>query len=308
MKKLIAMILALAAVFSLTACDSNTENPEETQVQDATGGANAVVIPEEEPTDPLTSAKAAIEKGDHQTAYDILSAIENPTEEEKELLSCFEYKIKEEKRGDGTVRTYFYDETGKLLKDEHVKTDGSINISYYDETGKVNTRETIRGDQKSEYINVYDENGRYVESRRKTSRGWVTTNTFTYDDHGNWLTQDSYKLLSSLLDSGESIRTELSIHFEYGYTYDDNGNMLTYEEIRQDILIGTTKKTVEKHSYDNGKLVKTESYSEDALASVTVITYNQQGLRQTEETTTVSGEKSVTTYSYQLFYNPDLAK
>lgn len=53
MKKLIAMILALAAVFSLTACDSNTENPEETQVQDATGGAGMMVIPEDtEPTTP----------------------------------------------------------------------------------------------------------------------------------------------------------------------------------------------------------------------------------------------------------------
>lgn len=92
MKKLIAMILALAAVFSLTACGGDAENSGETQVQDATGGANAVVIPEED-TEP------------QETTPEETKPLTPPTEEEVAALQEYAKVLAALKE---------YEETGKV--------------------------------------------------------------------------------------------------------------------------------------------------------------------------------------------------
>ena len=222
MKKLLALLLALCVVFALFACgnigsgarDSDAEATESTETKETEGTETK----ENEATGVLAEAKAHIEKGEYEKAYEKLIAIENPTEEEKALLKNFRFMPLKVEYDDESCE-YTYSDDGLPLSaylkeyDEWRKTeftcDSKGNVltrSYIDNYGNTGT---------STYAYTYDDKGNMLTEIYTSSSGYTSTSTYTYtyDDKGNVLTE-------TCTDSDGDTYT-------YAYTYDDKGNLLT---------------------------------------------------------------------------------
>lgn len=308
MKKLLSLILALAMTVSFCACGQDSdEDVDEDEDEEEAREENDSEDDEDrdEPNaeeDATRLAKEYIANGQIQKAYDLLSALEDPTKNEKTMLDSFVFRLTETTGTDGTVTTYFYDEKGNILKDERVYPYGTRHISNYDEKGNVTTEQSISDGKTTEYKNIYDDQGHCVEYQRKGKGGqWLTYVVFTYDDHGNWLTQESY----SYHKDTDTVSDAPSIVYTYSYTYDEKGNILTCETRQVSALDGSVENNREVYTYDGeGKRIKMEFYRYDSFLadSVTEYTYDENGLLTTAVITRAFGDTDTTTYTYQLFY------
>ena len=175
--------------------------------------------------EPSETARELINTGEYEKAYDLLLSIENPTEEEKALLSGFFFQELERINSSGGIMfRCTYDEKGRLIS-RHCTPD-----SYFGPTEK------FTYDEKYNLLTweITDQDGR-----------WEKT-VWTYDERGNVLTEDYSHYIYS--------------NRKYTYTWDDKGNMLTSYEVIHD---PTERWHSYVYTYDEkGNLVK-EEYTYD---------------------------------------------
>ena len=161
---------------------------------------------------PLEQAKAYIQEGQFQQAYDLLLSIDAPGEEEKTLLKGFRF-FPEVCDYNGAVVTYTYDDFGNCLSYENIDTLGNFYFYEYtyDAEGRVLTQTCTSG---------YDQ----------TTVTGQTETTYTYDEKGNILTE-------KIIEEGVSkLRTN---------TYNEKGQ-LTYQ-----VYVYTGQQTTETtYTYD----------------------------------------------------------
>jgi len=205
------------------------------------------------------------------------------------------------------------------------------------ETYRQDKTETVR----TEYI--YDENGWLVETQTYDDEEWWYTTKFILDENGN--SHGSEKIYADgtvmkevmltldeqgrMLTSESYLNDELEKNTEYGYnddgqitkryittidmfggenrtsyidsTYDRDGNL-----IREDILYEPKNETgYNLYIYENGQLVREESYEGDSLTLHKEYTFDNTGLIQTA--LTKKGENFIQTKhitTYDEFGNP----
>jgi len=205
------------------------------------------------------------------------------------------------------------------------------------ETYRQDKTETVR----TEYI--YDENGWLVETQTYDDEEWWYTTKFILDENGN--SHGSEKIYADgtvmkevmltldeqgrMLTSESYLNDELEKTTEYGYnddgqitkwyittidmfggenrtsyidsTYDRDGNL-----IREDILYEPKNETgYNLYIYENGQLVREESYEGDSLTLHKEYTFDNTGLIQTA--LTKKGENFIQTKhitTYDEFGNP----
>lgn len=222
--KIFSLFLAMILIFCFTGCKKEEAAPAPTVMDH-------------------------INAGEYEKAYDLLLALENPTEEEKALLNKF-YFLEQENSGDNGYRlicTYdekgnlltrdetapngtwtkvsnTYDEKGRLLTETTTSQSGTSDTpreqtyTYtYDETGNVLTKDyTVKGGKWEKTVYTYDGKGNKLTESFSDSKDAWKKDVFTYDDKGNLLSRDrtdSYKL-----------------HSIYTYTYDEDGNQLVFRK------------------------------------------------------------------------------
>ena len=122
LKKLLALLLALAVLLSMAACGSSDSDGEKTS--DDAASEEEQKEEEKKESAAVAEAKALIEKGELQKAYDLLKVIKEPSKEEETMLKSFWYLPLEIKTNE-IVQTFTYNKDGLPLTERRAYTDGS---------------------------------------------------------------------------------------------------------------------------------------------------------------------------------------
>ena len=199
MKKCLWLLLALALVLSMAACDqAKTNDPTSPTEQSATG----------ETSDPLANSDGT----------------EATQPSPKVLYLCTEETLSYSDGGGG-VTTRTYDEKGNLLTEDYKSQSGSVGYgdSYtYDEKGNVLTHKSYDKHNRlsSETTNTYNDAGQLISQLFTNSEGSLYTrkSDFTYREDGLLVK----KVDTNPEDTGSPVHSE----FHYIYSYDEKGNLI----------------------------------------------------------------------------------
>lgn len=191
MKKLLALILALAMILTLSACGGE---PTDTNPTDdptgSVGGSNDPTGTTAAPTDPA------------------------PKTETKWVVQTETYVYEDPSLGTVTA-VYTYDDLGNLLTCRQESATETLEmVMTYDENGHEESITITRGDQVMKQLITCDENGNRIKTEAYDNDVLFQTYTYTYDENGNQLTM-------TVVTDMYSMYTE--------YTYDESGNVLGYK-------------------------------------------------------------------------------
>ena len=257
MKRIYAILIATAMLFSLVACKN--EMPEKFEAMPDTLSEEELTIPENEPA--YKCIESHYDNGELKEKYEILYDEHDHTIKKNKLdINTGEVIHSSLDTEYGLV----YDENGNLLKDiwySNGKNDiGAVFINTYDEAGN-QTSTTIyynnNGELKksSYYETKYDEHGNETEwFSADVDEGIerVYKYTYEYDENGNIIKK-------TVNDSAH--KDEIA---EHTYTYDDAGNILTETRERTKDKFGNKKETFKDFMYvyeydDHSNLIKKTS-------------------------------------------------
>lgn len=252
MKQRTALLLALFLVMSLTACGGSGTEPTA-----QTTAATAV---------PAATEKLEIE----------ISVPEEPFVKQENPYRLKAYSIDFYHQGNlayiGTYE-YLYNEQG-YRETETYHQDGILKdttIYEHDEYGNAVRATTTSADSAvsiRENKLTLDENHRVVFEEAWWNEELGATSEMAYDENGNQTMLNIVRMTD-----GEPNMTSRST-----YTYDSEGNRL-----RTDTLWDNGDGGYSLHTYQNGYLIRTESYDlEDNLTDYCLYSYEQGGLLQEE--------------------------
>ena len=257
MKRIYAILIATAMLFSLVACKN--EMPEKFEAMPDTLSEEELTIPENEPA--YKCIESHYDNGELKEKYEILYDEHDHTIKKNKLdINTGEVIHSSLDTEYGLV----YDENGNLLKDIWYSNDkndiGAVFINTYDEAGN-QTSTTIyynnNGELKksSYYETKYDEHGNETEwfsadVDEGIERGYKYT--YEYDENGN---------ITKKTVNDSAHKDEIA---EHTYTYDDAGNMLTETRERTKDKFGNKKETFKDFMYvyeydDHSNLIKKTS-------------------------------------------------
>lgn len=310
MKKVLALLLTVALLLSLTACGS--KKAEEKKGEDKTTDENK---PTASTAELYEKAAALIEDGDYEEAYLLLKDVKDTKANEdlialKNTLVWLPIEIVSSEPDDRLV--YTYDDNGNLVKvvrgeflnaTSTYDADGncltyecegvdSYRLTYtYDSAGNLIKEWDSRGSQ-SDY--TYDANGNCLTKAKSpfypnNINRIIQTNktTYTYDTNGNCLTEVR---TISVADGEEQHEAT------YTYTYDANGNCLTKERIVPVADGEEWREPTYTYTYDaNGNCLTKE---EPIYGKKTTYTYDTAGNLLAEELTSAYGSGHKRTYTY----------
>ncbi len=257
MKRINAILIATAMLFSLVACKN--EMPEKFEAMPDTLSEEELTIPENEPA--YKCIESHYDNGELKEKYEILYDEHDHTIKKNKLdINTGEVIHSSLDTEYGLV----YDENGNLLKDIWYSNDkndmGAVFINTYDEAGN-QTSTTIyynnNGELKksSYYETKYDEHGNETEwFSADVDEGIerVYKYTYEYDENGN---------ITKKTVNDSAHKDEIA---EHTYTYDDAGNMLTETRERTKDKFGNKKETFKDFTYvyeydDHSNLIKKTS-------------------------------------------------
>lgn len=334
MKKFSAMLLALAMVFTLFACDKKDDGDK----KENSKNTEEIIKETTQETTFIDEAKGLISEKKYEEAYAIL--YENKTDKEaKELLQDFfwvyEKKIENnDLRGSSYIDEYTYSADGYLLKEAGTQWEGAYSKEYsydtngnriaavctdvggvtvfeytYNAMGNVTKEVSTDSEGKVETcMYIYDAMDNLTKEVKTSASGVITTYENTYDASGNIITrmyddvveQWTYDDDGNMLDHRYILNGAVMLIISY--TYDDEGNKIG--ETSQPTTAG--RKTFYEFFYDQeGKLIK--EVVKDSLGDGGTYewTYDKYGNVQKEVFTNIKEGSIVVEYSgYKLFYKP----
>jgi len=264
----LALLLAtFMLAFTFVSCDRmGIQNPS-----GDTGGSSGVSDEEiNELTDEekLQQGKDALTKKDYEWAYRLLSAIENKTEEQQELLGKFLFVRTAASSEAGNTAELIYSEDGLWLSEEYHYPNGAWNKTAY----------------------TYDDAANLIKEVFTNSAGMNRTIDYTYDARGNCLTENTFEAE----DNWSNVTR----------TYDEKGNMLS-ERTDSQYSSPDLNWYLQEYTYDaNSRVVRsvtTSSY--DDYATTTVYTYDEQGNLVREEYDNGRGELCTTVFTHDALGN-----
>lgn len=320
MKKILSLLLAVVMLLTLAGCKNKNESSFNL-------------------SDKFKEASQFIKKGELEKAYELLSAIPNPNEEEKGLLSCFRFQKIAETNSEGIKIFYTYFQNGSLAEVKTVTESLELKKCYtYDEKGYlVDMKESGPGENDwTKYAYTYDEKGNLL-TESKSASGTIVKTGYTYDAKGNCIEKtvvsggETHKYSYTYNEKNQKIAEDYTRSNGYWtkviYYYDDHGNLS--QEVYTDSDNHHSKLT---YTYDSSGKELSQAYEVDGATHSTVTnTYDSSGNLVTVTHTTTAGQwqeiftydkwgncltaiqsgntKNLTlTYTWQLFYNPDFAK
>ena len=317
-KKALSITLVILLLLSLTACDLWPHR----KIEDEN----------------YVAAMAKLEEGKWQEAYDLFKASTDPKAAEmlekfvfvptsiirknsngRDLVHTFTYNeqgnlLSAVDKGDyswtmetDSAVTYTYDEMGNLLSQESRYKDEVYRIVYtYDEKGNELTYAyyNVYGDIQNSYTNTYDEQGRLAKTEHydRLDAAEKYTEVFTYDEQDRVLTctityADREPTVSTYVyaEDGGYQKSYNSGAFTYTYWYDKEGHNVKYEAVVTDT--NEVKEYFETRYDERGHQVyyRESYYGEE---HVKTITYNEQGLELTSQSTYDGELYSMTASTY----------
>lgn len=250
MRKWLALCLSAVLILSLFACGETEQTPGST----TTAKPTAPTSPTTPAVDPLAPAKAAIDAGEYEKAYDLLLAMDSA--EAAELRNKFVFlPVSYQWYSDSDIEAFY--------TNNHT-------ITYtYDNKGNKLTAEKVYEYEGSEsdpnYNNIttytYDNAGNMLTALTSYKDGSWRKHTYTYDQNSN--------LLTEVYESDECI------YEEFTYTYDNNGNVLSHiEKYHNSPTYVVTISRI--YAYDDqGKLTFNQTIQNHGLSeSIHETTYN----------------------------------
>ncbi len=178
---------------------------------------------------------------------------------------------------DETKTIYVYD----VQKQEITVGDSTTTLEMryiYDERGFLSAIEAESNGESTTMTVECNEDGMMTKTVDATTNQSME---YTYDAQGRLLT-------FTAMMNGETINRT-------SYTYDADGNMVKQEVVYE--MMGTTTTSV--NVYENGVLVRAESYQGEALTYITTMQYNAQGQRTEAVQTSEAGQVlAKTAYTY----------
>jgi len=294
MKKLFPILLA---VLLLTACGK--EEAEQTTVPTTATPTTQTVTPATEDTGP----EGVLENKDTQTVY---------------LLTRM--SVLDDMGDESWYREYEYNDKGQKTEEFEYASTGDLSyrqVFTYDEAGLCTVTEThqMAPYDSSKLASVltinytYDDRGRVILQEAYEEGVLVNYDEFTYDDHGNILSQHN--------EFGED-----QLDLTYEYTYDSQGNMLSCKEYQNGELMGTTEQTFDAENrlatsayFDAGGMLMNRSeyvweettetethYDMDGNVITSVVTtYDENGCITFQENQYSDGTVTMTEYFYEPF-------
>ncbi len=265
-KKFLALIICVFAVFSLSACQKTETSDEHASVPSAI----------------LNEADDLISQMKYDEAYKLLYEYRD-AEEVKSILDNFTVKYTRLKNtytngGETEEILYEYNENGLLVREDYVSVSSSGRyvsaVEYaYDENGLLVAEYQTSEGKESCVVNYTYENGKAVKLTWNYTAGTTVTYENTYDKDGRLKKQvrnfpenekNTYEYLYDeqgnitrefvLIEDGEEDGMPSSITYEYTNDYGENGNLVKVSKATENIHIGDWN-----YSYDSvGNLVKTE--------------------------------------------------
>lgn len=269
MKRLLALLLAFCLLFTLAAC-GKVENGEK---------------PAGEPTVKGNEALTLIEEGKYKEAYELLSATD--TEENRKLLEKFTVKYEKAEILAGEENYTYdikYDKYGNMIsyviqrKTEEETYIATYTYDYkYDNGGNIvfekvdTTEEYVISGESTKFDQTVTREYRYNE---KGVLVWENDDgmIMEYDDFGNMINNDGWKIVNDYDDSGRLTRSLAKTSGQYTlYEYDSAGNLVKKSSYHADGgLYGGTE-----YEYDaNGILEREVSVYEDEKCEYQ---YDKQG-------------------------------
>lgn len=247
----------------------------------------------------LQKAEQHIQEGDLKAAYDLLLAIEEPSEEEKDLLAGFRF-LPDILDYAGTTVRYTYDEKGNCMKEETRENIGRFRTTEYtyDGVGRVRTKTFVGGEDQNSVINqiqteyTYDDKDNIL-TQKSVENGKEELVTNTYDEKGRLLSR-------TIVRTGEYTNT-------ITYTYDAR-NYLVLEQSSTAYTDGKTGQSRVEYTYDdtsdeNRRVHTKQSISPNGEGPVYTYIYDAAGNLLEESYRYDVGPWQIKEYTYDLMGN-----
>ena len=326
MKKLIALILALACALPLTGC-LKIGNSEEN------GNTGADVKTEEIDVTQLGPIDRLIWEGKYAEAwYELFMLAENGDEDARERLLDFhivlakdhtsryysslssmndhryKFEYTYDEYGNVTSQSYGYGDVPNMLDKNEFSLEQEYTMNnVYDANGRLIRREyvfTANGHVTKEYDYTYSSDGRLLKIVFKQPRETDVVTEYTYDEAGNLIKTvetSAEEVVTVEYDGRGNIKKEETVASDGGkitqtYTYDERGNKVRFEYAGGDAL------WFNEYTYDdNGKLIKKVCTPTDGNIVISEYTYiyDEAGrLIKRTRTEEAEGEKTERVYEY----------
>lgn len=241
MKKLLALLLCMAMLLSLAACDGNVD-------------------PTEPPPNGISDEEIANNNSTGQEPEEKeleLSALKKFTYDADGNLVDYKYYYGNTEE----LSTYTYDKAGNQLTSKLVINDEEKESSAYtyDEDGNLTLEEVYDGKGKVRTASyVYDAEGQVV-SDSVWENGKTTEGVYTYDAYG---------LNTEIVYQVDGVETE-----RYVNQYNEDGQLLLGAFYQNSVEVFHTEYTYD----ENGNTTLMEQYSDGELAYRNVYAYNENG-------------------------------
>lgn len=318
-KTILALFFVLVTLFSSTACG---------KVLDKTPATRPVTT---QPTTAQDKINKAMEDGDYTTAYELLYALESPTEEDLALMKCFRFfpvkEVEEENTFSGTrIRntTYTYDDRGNMLTEEISNSSGAWEKYVYTYDNKNNlTGMEHTGDAANytvTYTNKYDDLGNLIRidtvskamdpiTQALNVYDGTATILYTYDANGNALTCEQKNSSEQVTKWTRIYRGNTVVSYEMTgsdnsykkilYFHDTAGNLTSmYKQDERSTVYYT-------YTYDSKGNMLTETQELSSITVYITYTYDDKGnmLKEEARYSTDSEPSYAYTYSYDKYGN-----
>ena len=330
MKKHVAILLALAAVLTFSACGKGAETDTDT-------------LAPQRPLTPYEEAVAYIEVGELENAYYALRELaEDGDEEAGAKLAEFSHgylcRTVTDKNGKTETTVNTYSDEGELVLSQTTYHDGSVRVyectyshyapvsecttypngdtlerTYtYDPDGRVRSvSSTSSGGYSYEYSYEYDSQGRTVRETFSDSDGERSTTEYTYDGGRLMREVHTYALGETDVyeysyDASGNRTHELRTYSggladEYSFSYDGEGHLIC-----ETVEYSDGKTESYAYVYSDGRLTREEHTFTDGSSEVYEYTYSEGRLALSRYT--AEGESSEISYTYDGRGNTETEK